>query len=173
LFPEQRRRPNKKVPDESAQKIKRRERFILYAPLLIWIGVIFLLSSGQGASSRTSLIIRPILEFLFPAAFPETIDFYHGVIRKFAHFTEYAVLGLLACRAFAKTHQASLRRFFYLAAILLIFAVAASDEFNQSFNPERTASPIDVLIDVSGGLAATAFYYVVIRRDRVETKAAL
>jgi hypothetical protein len=111
LFPEQRRRPNKKVPDESAQKIKRRERFILYAPLLIWIGVIFLLSSGQGASSRTSLIIRPILEFLFPAALPETIDFYHGVIRKFAHFTEYAVLGLLACRAFAKTHQASLRRF--------------------------------------------------------------
>ncbi len=137
---------------------------MLYAPLLIWIGVIFLLSSGQGASTRTSLIIRPLLEFLFPDATFETIAFYHGLIRKFAHFTEYAVLGFLACRAFASASQANLRKFFYLAAIVLIFAVAASDEFNQSFNPERTGSPLDVLIDVSGGLAATLLYYVVARR---------
>lgn len=139
---------------------------MLYAPLLIWIGVIFFLSSGLGASTRTSIIIRPLLEFLFPAASAETINYYHSIIRKFAHFGEYAVLGLLACRAFAASHQDSIRKFFYLLSVGLVVAVAASDEFNQSFNPDRTASPIDVLIDVGGGVVATLVYYWTYRRGR-------
>ncbi len=132
---------------------------MLYAPLLIWIGVIFFLSSGQGASNRTSIIIRPLLEFLFPAAPSETITFYHGIIRKFAHFGEYALLGVLACRAFVASRQNSIEKFFYLASAALVLAVAVSDEFNQSFNPDRTASPIDVLIDLAGGVTATLLYY--------------
>ncbi|MEP7148532.1 MAG: VanZ family protein [Acidobacteriota bacterium] len=142
---------------------KRREQLMLYAPLLVWIGVIFFLSSGQGASTRTSLIIRPLLEFLFPAALPETITLYHGIIRKFAHFAEYAVLGFLACRAFSASHQNLIRKFSFLSAIVLILAVAGSDEINQSFNPARTASPFDVLLDLSGGLAATIFHYLLTR----------
>ena len=132
---------------------------MLYAPLVIWIGVILFLSSGQGASARTSLIIRPILEFLFPAALPETIDFYHGIVRKLAHLSEYAMLGILACRAFAGSSKDRVRKFVYLAAIFLVVAVAGSDEINQSFNPERTGSPIDVLIDVAGGFLGILFYY--------------
>ncbi len=142
---------------------KRREQLILYAPLLVWIGVIFFLSSGQGSMTRTSLIIRPLLEFFLPAALPETIDFYHGLIRKFAHFAEYAVLGFLACRAFAPASHPFLGKHYYLAAIVLVVAVAGSDEFNQSFNPARTGSPFDVLLDLSGGLAATFFYYILTR----------
>ena len=149
---------------ENSNRFWRREQIILYAPLLIWIGVIFFLSSGEGASTRTSIIIRPILEFLFPAALPETITFYHGIIRKCAHFAEYAVLGLLACRAFASATQSFLGRHSYFAAIVLALAVAGSDEFNQSFNPARTSSPFDVLLDLSGGLTATLFYFLLTRR---------
>jgi VanZ family protein len=132
---------------------RRREWLTLYAPLLLWIGVIFLLSSSQGASGRTSLIIRPLLEFLFPSAPEQTLVFYHGLIRKGAHFTEYAVLGLLACRAFRSLRQ------FVLLALGLVLLVASLDEFNQSFNPLRTGSPWDVAIDVSGGVLAILFYY--------------
>ncbi len=131
---------------------------MLYAPLLIWIGVIFFLSSGQGASTRTSLIIRPILEFLFPNASFETISFYHGIIRKFAHLTEYAILGFLASRAFFRSHSNFLRKHFWWIAILLVLFVASSDEFNQSFNPERTSSPVDVLIDLTGGITSVMIY---------------
>ena len=141
-------------------KNKGREQLILYAPLIIWIGVIFFLSSGQGSSTRTSIIIRPILEFLFPAASFETIALYHGLIRKLAHFTEYAVLGFLASRAFAGSSGSFLLRHYYLGAGSLVLLVAASDEFNQSFNPERTGSPIDTLIDICGGLAAIVFHYL-------------
>lgn len=111
---------------------------------------------------QTSRIIRPLLEFLFPGAPPETIIFYHGVIRKFAHFTEYAVLGLLACRAFSVTDV--IRRLPYLLSIALVVLVAVIDETLQSYNPARTGSPIDVGIDITGGLFAVAFYYLVVRR---------
>jgi VanZ family protein len=139
---------------------KGRGQFMLYAPLLIWIGVIFLLSSSQGSSGRTSLIIRPILEFLFPSAPEETLLFYHGLIRKCAHFTEYAVLGLFACRAFRIFASPRV----YLASIALVCLTASLDEFNQSFNPLRTGSPYDVVIDLSGGVIASFIYSLVTGR---------
>jgi len=132
-------------------------------PLLLWIGVIFFLSSGQGASTQTSRIIRPLLEFFFPDASFETIAFYHGIIRKLAHFAEYAVLGFLACRAFG---QAELRKHRLIFSALLVVAVAVIDETNQSFNPQRTGSPIDVLIDFGGGLSAIVIAYILTRRTR-------
>jgi len=140
---------------------------MLYAPLLIWIGVIFLLSSGQGASTRTSLIIRPLLEFLFPNASFETIAFYHGIIRKFAHLAEYAVLGFLATRAFFHSPGNFLRKYFWWTAIVLVLLIASLDEFNQSFNSDRTSSPVDVIIDFIGGsVAVSSFYLWTKRRGR-------
>ena len=116
--------------------------------------------------TRTSLIIRPILEFLFPTAPEETLQLYHGVIRKCAHLSEYAVLGFLACRAFARSHYTFLQNYFYLAAAVLVFVVAGSDEFNQSLNPERTGAALDVAIDVTGGLTAIFLYWLFERRRR-------
>ncbi len=135
-----------------------------YVPLFLWIAVIFLLSSGQGASGRTSLIIRPILEFLFPSAPDETLLFYHGVIRKCAHFAEYAVLGLLACRAFRTVFEG---RRVYFAAFGLVLVTASLDEFNQSFNPLRTGTPWDVAIDVSGAVVAIFLSYLLTRRRSI------
>ena len=108
---------------------------------------------------QTSRIIRPLLEFLFPSASAETILFYHGAIRKLAHFTEYAVLGLLASRAFSLTEM--FQRRVYLFAAVLVALVAVIDEAYQSFNPARTGSPIDVMIDITGGLFAIGLYFLV------------
>ena len=110
---------------------------------------------------RTSLFIRPILEFLFPSADEQTLLFYHGVIRKLAHFTEYAVLAFLAWRSFAVS---ALHRHSLILAASLVLAVAGVDETTQSFNPERTGSPVDVLIDLGGGLVAIGIVYLSSRR---------
>src|SRR5437868_2832413 len=80
-----------------------RVRLWLYAPLVFWIGVIFFLSSPQGSMNETSRIIGPILHLLFPAISPETEGLVHFYVRKAAHLTEYAILGVLACRAFVKS----------------------------------------------------------------------
>ena len=139
---------------EEPETKTRRERLMLYAPLLIWIGVIFFLSSGQGSMSQTSRIIRPLLEFLFPTAPEETLLLYHGLIRKLAHFTEYFVLGLLAFRALANSIRLFTGTRRGVLSFGLVLLIALLDELNQSFNPARTGAITDVMIDLTGGLAA-------------------
>jgi VanZ family protein len=119
----------------------------------LWIGLVFLLSTGQGAASETSRIIRPILEFLFPLASEETLREYHGYIRKTAHFAEYAVMAFLAVRAFSRSSVARLRTRPLLWAFIVVLIVAATDELNQSFLASRTGSFWDVLLDAAGGAA--------------------
>jgi len=128
----------------------------------LWIGVIFFLSSEQGSMAQTSRFIRPLLHFLFPTASEETIQFYHACIRKAAHLTEYAVLASLAFRTFAVFGN----RYRYLLSAALVTLIAAIDEFNQSFEPSRTSSPYDVLLDMAGGLLALAAIWICIRSRR-------
>lgn len=130
-----------------------RGRIIRYAPLLLWIGLIFFLSSNQGSMSRTSIFIGPLLRFLFPEAPEETIAVYHGYVRKLAHFSVYAVLAFWSWLAFYRSNTALLRNYWFPATLLLVAAVASIDEYNQSFLDSRTGSPFDVLIDLTGGLS--------------------
>ncbi len=113
--------------------------------------------------TRTSRFIRPLLEFLFPAAPEETLLFYHGIIRKFAHFAEYAVLGFLAYRAFSTINV--IRKYLALFAIAFVVVIASADELGQSFNPNRTGSPVDVMIDVGGGVFGVLVAYALRRRS--------
>src|SRR5215204_1069214 len=154
------------VTENSTKQIWR-GRIIRYAPLILWTAVIFINSSTVGASNNTSRIIRPLLEWLFPAASPVTLDLYHGYIRKLAHFTEYGILGFLAARAFWNSSRPVLQRFWFIWAFLVVAAIASADEYNQSFNNMRTASVYDVLIDISGGVFAVALYCLInLRRSR-------
>jgi VanZ family protein len=76
------------------------------------------------------------------------------MVRKVAHFSEYAVLGFLAARAFRGSTQVTLRRHWFVTGLALVVIYALLDEFHQSFVPSRTASLADSLIDMSGGLTA-------------------
>lgn len=135
-----------------------RGRFLRYAPLILWIGAVFTLSSNVGSMSNTSLFMRPILKFLFPDAPEEVLLVYHGYVRKLAHFTEYAILAFWASRAFVSSSVNFLQKYWYAAAFLLILLVAAADETNQSFLSSRTSSPFDALIDCLGGLTMILFF---------------
>jgi VanZ family protein len=133
---------------------------LAYAPLILWVVVIFINSSTIGASQNTSRIIRPLLEWLFPSADDATLDIYHGYIRKLAHFTEYGVLAFFASRAFWLSSKTFLRKFWFVWAFLLLVFVASVDEYNQSFNALRTGSIYDSLLDTSGGLCVLAVLYI-------------
>ncbi len=139
---------------------KWRGRIFRYAPLLLWIGVIFFLSSSMGAASNTSRIIRPLLIWLFPDITEPSLQLAHFWVRKTAHLTAYAVLGILAVRAFRRSSQAFLRNWRFVFSFLLVAAVAAADETNQSFLTSRTGAAEDVLLDISGGLAAILVLYL-------------
>ena len=75
----------------------------------------------------------------------------HFITRKIAHFTEYAILGFLAARAFRPFPR------WFLISLVLVVVYALLDEYHQSFVPSRTASLFDSLIDMLGGITALIF----------------
>ena len=133
-----------------------RNRVWRYGPLVVWVCVIFFASTGNLSASNTSRIIRPLLLWLFPDITEASLLQAHFFVRKAAHFTEYAVLALLAARAFLNSSHEKLRRRWHVASFALVAACALLDEYQQSFQPTRTGTIYDSFIDMSGGAAALA-----------------
>jgi VanZ family protein len=92
----------------------------VWAPVLLWAGVIFALSSVPDLGTGLG-----------------TWDL---VLRKLGHTAEYAILGALLLRAFDQA----------IPALAVGVAYAASDELHQHFVRGRTGAPLDVLIDTVG-----------------------
>ena len=143
---------------------KWRGRLFRYAPLFLWIGVILFASTTQGEMSSTSRFIRPLLVFLFPTTPEEILQMYHGYIRKFAHFAEYATLAFFASRAFWSSSIGIFRKYWFIFAFGLVVCIASIDEYNQSFNVLRTSSMSDVLLDASGGLTVVILIWLFRKR---------
>jgi len=76
---------------------------------------------------------------------------------KLLHAVGYAVLGVLALRAFHGGFR-SLRMEPTLYAALVVILWAISDEIHQSFVPGRDASPWDVVADAVGFLIAIVVF---------------
>jgi VanZ family protein len=81
------------------------------------------------------------------------------MIRKAAHVSVYGVLSWLSFRALRLSQEAPAARHAGLA-LLLVFIVATSDEYSQSRSRFRTGSPIDVVYDMTGGLAALGLAFL-------------
>lgn len=151
-----------------SEQNRRGSRFWRYAPLIAWMVLIFIASTGELSARNTSLIVRPILLWLFPGISEARIDVVHFFVRKAAHFTEYAILALLAARAFTTSSRERLRNMFFYVTLLLVALYALSDEFHQSFVATRTGSIYDSLIDIAGGLTALIAYVVWRRKKQRE-----
>lgn len=141
------------VKTESEQSTWR-GRLRRYGPLVVWMVVIFIASTGNMSASKTSRILRPLLIWLFPGITEESLLFGHFLVRKGAHLTEYGLLALLAARAFLSSTQDMLRRHVYVASFCLVAVYALLDEFHQSFVSTRTGTIYDSLIDMAGGAFA-------------------
>ena len=78
----------------------------------------------------------------------------HGLLRKVAHFTEFACLGVFSCRLLFWIKKPQ------WLALGVAFLVACSDETIQRFVPDRGPSFKDVLIDCSGALTGMILLFV-------------
>ena len=97
-------------------------RLSLWAPVVAWAGLIFVLSSIPGLTTGLGM--------------------WDLVLRKLAHLVEYAVFGALLFRALGRESL----------AIALGSAYAVTDELHQSFVVGREAALLDVAIDAVGVL---------------------
>lgn len=161
-------------------RVRRRVFLVL---IILWMAGIFVFSSRSGdESTEDSYFVGNMVGEIFvpgfdewsaekQQAFAEKID--HPV-RKTAHATEYAILGLLAagvcipevmgrrdektmseevgCSRTTKSEYAKIRR-----ELLIPWGIAAlyaaTDEFHQLFVPGRSGQFSDVILDSAGALA--------------------
>jgi VanZ family protein len=141
-----------------------------WLPVLLWISVTFLLSTGAFSAENTFGLMGPFIHALFPSATWHQIIVIHAIIRKLAHITEYAVLGLLLFRAFGHGVRQPRRSHVVFYSLVSIVVCAASDEGHQMFEVSRTASIIDVSIDVLGGILALGACLLWIRVRRTDPR---
>lgn len=156
---------------------------------LLWMGVIFWFSSRDAAESSTFSkgMLQAILRIVVPhweersaAEKRAVIRSVHTLFRKFGHFSEFGVLGLLlslTIRVFPKLNQIRRQRYPRLTRIalpaLLALLYACSDEFHQRFVAGRSCELRDVCIDLAGALCGILFCFLLLRlRRRLRRKAA-
>ena len=94
------------------------------------------------------------------------------IIRKLAHFSEYALLGFSLMLHIAQIQKKITVRLPWLWSWAVGTLYAASDEFHQGFVAGRGPSVRDVMIDSSGVIAGTLLLLWIIRR-RTRKKASL
>lgn len=115
------------------------------------MGVVLSLSSAPMSAENTAGVLGPVLAWLGLGR--AQVHLLHGVVRKAAHVTEYAILAALWRHAFVRGGMA---RPAMASALALAISVACAvvDETHQSFLPTRTGAGGDVVLDSLGALAA-------------------
>jgi cold-inducible RNA-binding protein len=132
---------------------------IYWLPPLLWMAVMFVLSTDTFAAEHTGGVLWHVLSGLAPRVTYEQYTLLHFLIRKAAHLTEYAILACLllrACRAGAA--QAWHWRWATLSFVLVAIH-AGLDEYHQAFTQSRTGSVSDSVLDMTGGLIALALLW--------------
>ena len=127
------------------------------------MGFISWFSTAPFSEDHTTILVQKILPFLSPATSPEAPILIDMFLRKAAHVTEYFVLSLLLFRALRGGSAASWNWRWSFFSLGVVVFWAAIDELHQSFVPARTASIIDVCIDVAGGILAQVMIAIVYR----------
>ena len=123
--------------------------FLLLNVLFIW-GNSLLPGSVSGAISHW---VRDALARILGIELSHS-ESGHGLLRKLAHFTEFACLGALWTWLFGMIQKPA------LLALPSAFLVAGIDETIQRFVPDRGPSFRDVLIDTSGALLGIGLLFL-------------
>lgn len=134
-----------------------------WLPVAIAICVIAVESTPYLGADHTSGPLRWVWEHIFGHVTNARWELFHHLIRKTGHFVGYGTMGVLWLRAWWMSLP---RAGFLLDAMLALLGtamVASSDEFHQSFLPNRTGTPYDVLLDCCGALVLLFIAYLCIR----------
>lgn len=121
-----------------------------WAAVAAWMAMIFIMSAQSASGEQSGLMLRVITAVLHLTPTPEQALEWHHLLRKAAHFTEYAVLAALTAWAL----PAGPRR--WVAAWAIATGYAATDELHQALVPNRGPAVLDVGIDSLGAATAVA-----------------
>lgn len=128
--------------------------------VIAWMLLIFYFSAqyATDSSSMSNGVIVWLKQFL-PLDFIN-MESIQTLVRKSAHFLEYACLGFLSYRMFSQT---TIFMYAGRSAAVLSFLYASSDELHQAFVPGRACMWQDVLLDTSGAIFGIFFAMCIYR----------
>ena len=136
-------------------------------------------SAGSWADSNAAAVLfEPVLRGLYDSVggfltklsgYPKLT--YEAFVRKCAHFTEYAVLGV-GCTAVVVCLSRKVISPYLWADLFALLAIAVFDEYIQAFFG-RTSRAADVVIDFSGalvGVVGTLIVAAIVLKRRAGNK---
>jgi VanZ family protein len=132
-------------------------------PVAVGVAVITVESTSAFGSDRTSQPLRWFVQLFFGQLSDATWELLHHLIRKSGHFLGYGALGLVWLRAWRMTLPDA--HFLSQAGLALLGTalVASCDEWHQTFLPNRTGTPYDVLLDCCGASAMMGMAWFCLR----------
>jgi hypothetical protein len=144
--------------DARATPARERSAVARWLPVLLWAACIGWFSGDAFSARSTHNYIDPVIRFFFGDLSPEGFRFAHAIVRKTAHFVEYAVLAFLLVRALAP-YPAPVGLAIVGRAIVFSALYASADELHQYFVPTRGGSPVDVALDTLGASFGALLMY--------------
>ena len=142
---------------------------LLWSMVIIWMGVIFYLSSMDTGESngKSREVITKVVDTtvdishakgeVSPKSKEKMVDKLNKPLRKCAHASVYFILAILILNALLSCNNKHL--LVILLTIFLCFIYACTDEYHQTFVSGRTGQFSDVLIDTMGSVVACLVYY--------------
>lgn len=140
------------------------KRSLSWLAVAVWMTMIFLLSaqtdnqsgnlSGGIVRWLVALVYRGFEDFSQERQM-QILEVWHLLIRKGAHFTEYAVLGMLLTNALRPC-----RTLCWYLPVVISTAYALTDEIHQYFVPGRACRLLDVGIDTAGAVFGVTVFLV-------------
>lgn len=133
---------------------------VVAAILLVLLYLLIFAFSGQDgeeSGSLSSMISEKCAELLNAISgkhwtqnvIESMATYFEHPIRKLAHFSEYACMGVLLYGVWRPWKERN--RKLYLLIVLWVFVSAGADEFHQLFVPGRYGCFADVVLDTCGG----------------------
>jgi hypothetical protein len=126
--------------------------------------LIYHLSTEGFGSSFTELWLSEILGLFQIHISHGNLAFLNFVVRKLAHFTEYAIFAQLLYVSLLGADDLEWQPHTAFWSAVIAGAYSLSDEFHQLFVPNRTASLVDCAIDTTGAILGLLAVYIVAQR---------
>jgi len=133
-----------------------------WPPVLLMIAAMYWASTDLFSDGNTRSIIERIGLSLHPRAQEAMLLALNYLVRKLAHFAEYALLAALLFRARRGDRGARWRWRWAAYTFSLACGWALLDEFHQAFTRTRGSSIYDSMLDAAGALVmltAIALFY--------------
>lgn len=134
-------------------------QFLIWLIVVLYIMFIFSnsLMDGETSGKLSYTLAKSVLKFFQRYEISMSVNLFHSLLRKFAHFIEFYVLGFIVSVAII---TCPLFKSKIINFMLFLFTIPVTDEAIQHFVPDRVSTYKDMIIDAAGMIFGGLTIYI-------------